>query len=73
MGIIITPGDVIIGGGIEFTGTIISGGSITVEGNSDVLLSYNSEYVKKKLAENIRIFEKLFTGEAIDNQHFDST
>ena len=71
MGIIITPGDVIIGDGIEFTGTIISGGSITVERDSDVLLSYSSQYVKKKLAENIQIFEGLFTGEAIDNQQIE--
>ncbi|WP_426349770.1 hypothetical protein ACPWSR_00670 [Alloiococcus sp. CFN-8] len=70
-GIIIAPGDIVISNGIEISGTIIAGGSITVEGNAKVALQYNSEYVKRRIAENPQIFGELFTGTAFDYQQIE--
>ena len=51
--VIITKGNVIIKSGVNFTGTIIAGGNVTIEdGSSDVNINYDSQIVGQIIRAN---------------------
>ncbi|MDY4078173.1 MAG: pilus assembly PilX N-terminal domain-containing protein [Clostridium sp.] len=51
--VIITKGNVVIKSGVNFTGTIIAGGNVTIEdGTSDVNISYDSQVVGQIIRAN---------------------
>ena len=62
-GIIMTQGDIHICGEIDFTGTIITNGSIYFSDTNTKNLTYDENYVALKVAENISVLENVF----IDN------
>ncbi len=62
-GIIMTQGDIHICGEINFTGTIITNGSIYFSDTNTKNLTYDENYVALKIAENISVLENVF----IDN------
>lgn len=60
-GIIVTAGDVEIRGTLDFKGTIIAGGSLTMAGDtSNKKFTYDTSYVEKLIAYKYSTFEKLF-------------
>lgn len=69
-GIIITSGSVTIEENVDFTGTIIAGGNIIISGKN-VKLSYDSNYIKVKIAENMTYFKNLFTGKSFDSKEIE--
>lgn len=68
-GIIISNGDIYIKGRIdEFKGTIITAGSIILEGSESKKFIYDSNYLKNLVAANYEIFNGIFIGKDLSNQ-----
>lgn len=59
--VIITKGDVIIKGNVDFVGCIIAGGDVSIEGGS-VSIKYDSQVVNGIIANNFTYFDGLFSG-----------
>lgn len=59
-GVIVTTGDVYLCGDIDFTGTIIAGGSIIVEEGSNVNIINDKNFLKRFIASNYNVFKDVF-------------
>ncbi|SDK90386.1 hypothetical protein SAMN05216497_102101 [Clostridium cochlearium] len=68
-GVIVTTGDVYLYGDIDFTGTIIAGGSIIVEEGSNVNIINDKNFLKSFIATNYNTFKDVFV--LNDNQDKD--
>lgn len=59
-GIIVTNGDLYLSGNINFTGTIICGGTIYFTDNSEKKFIYDELYVKDLISSNYSVFKDIF-------------
>ena len=59
-GIIVTKGDLYLSGNINFTGTIICGGTIYFTDDAEKKFSYDELYVKNLISSNYSIFKDVF-------------
>jgi hypothetical protein len=59
-GIIAAANDVYFSGKVDFTGTVITKGSIKFQGAGEKKITYDSKLVKKLVADNYKIFENPF-------------
>ncbi|WP_040212457.1 hypothetical protein [Clostridium polynesiense] len=59
-GLIITHGDVYLNGNINFTGSIIAGGSVILMDNGKKTIDYDSAYLKELIALNLNRMESIF-------------
>ncbi|MBU3189517.1 hypothetical protein K9O30_10445 [Clostridium bowmanii] len=63
-GIVIITGDLTIKGGMDFTGTIIVGGNLTVQGSEEKKLEYDRTYISQLILSN---YNELFNGVFIND------
>lgn len=71
-GIIIVNGNLHLYGNIDFTGTIIANGDITVEKDGQPKnIKYDENYVKKTIAYNYDYFKGIFIGNSQDSQVYE--
>ncbi|MGV8983342.1 hypothetical protein [Clostridium sp.] len=60
-GIIITNGNIIISGELNFKGTIICNGDITFEGDGDKKIAYDKAYLENYALNNYQLFKDTFS------------